>query len=126
METQNGNPGWNNYKTKPENFSLPEGRTQDCIGTPDYVRNRLREFEESGVDQVIFLSQAGRIPHDTLCSSIELFGKEVLPEVKARDERDAGRKAELKQRIAERAMKRKREAAIPDRGPTVIRAAGHH
>ncbi len=117
---------WNNYKTKPENFALPEGRTQDCIGTPEYIRNRLREFEESGVDQVIFLSQAGRIPHDILCSSIELFGKEVLPEVKARDERDAGRRAEVRQRIAERAMKRKREAAVPDRGPTVIRAAGHH
>ncbi len=117
---------WNNFKTKPENFALPEGRTQDCIGTPDYIRNRRREFEESGVDQVIFLSQAGRIPHDILCSSIELFGREVMPEVKARDERDAARRAEVKQRIAERAMKRKREAALPDRGPTVIRAAGHH
>jgi alkanesulfonate monooxygenase SsuD/methylene tetrahydromethanopterin reductase-like flavin-dependent oxidoreductase (luciferase family) len=117
---------WNSYKTKPENFALPEGRTQDCIGTPDYIRNRLREFEESGVDQVIFLSQAGRIPHEVLCSSIELFGSEVLPEVKARDERDASRRAEVKQRIAERAMKRKRQVAIPDRGPTVIRAAGHH
>ncbi len=117
---------WENYKTKPENFALPEGRTQDCIGTPDYIRARLREFEESGVDQVVFVSQAGRIPHEMLCSSMELFGKEVLPEFKERDQREAAHKAEITERVAEKAMKRRREPKVPDRGPTVIRAAGHH
>src|SRR6202451_3698373 len=76
---------WENYKNKPENFALPEGRTADCIGTPAHIGARRREFEDAGIDQVIFLSQAGRIPHEMLMSSIELFGREALPEVKERD-----------------------------------------
>ena len=46
---------------------------------------RLKEFEDPGIDQVIFLSQAGRIPHEMPSSSIELFGSEALPEVNERD-----------------------------------------
>jgi len=117
---------WEDYKTKPRNFVLPEGRVQDCIGTPDQLRARLREFEESGVDQVVFLSQAGRITHETLCSSIELFGEEVLPEFKEREQKRAREKAMLKERIIEKAMRRKPTLEIPNWGPTVVRAAGHH
>lgn len=117
---------WEQYKTKPRHFELPEGRTQDCIGTPDKIRARLREFEESGVDQVIFLSQAGRIAHETLCSSIELFGKEVLPEFKEREQKREQEKAALKERIVEKAMQRKPAPEIPNWGSPVIRAAGHH
>jgi alkanesulfonate monooxygenase SsuD/methylene tetrahydromethanopterin reductase-like flavin-dependent oxidoreductase (luciferase family) len=117
---------WNDFKTKPHDFKLPEGRTQDCIGTPDYIRTRLREFEESGVDQVIFLSQAGRIPHEMLCSSIELFAKEVMPEFKERQPQHDARKSSLKARLSEKAMARKRAAERPAWGSTVIRAAGHH
>ncbi|MGH7935232.1 MAG: LLM class flavin-dependent oxidoreductase [Candidatus Binataceae bacterium] len=117
---------WENYKTKPHDFKLPEGRTQDCIGKPDYIRARLREFEEAGVDQVIFLSQAGRIPHEMLCSSIELFANEVMPEFKDRQEQRAREKAAWCERIVEKAMKRKRKPTIPSWPPPVIRAAGHH
>ena len=73
-----------------------------------------------------FLSQAGRIPHEILSSSIELFGKEVLPEVKERDHKRANDKAAAKQRIVEKAMARKRKPEVPDWPPTVVRAAGHH
>lgn len=117
---------WNNYKTSPQTFAPPEGKTQDCVGTPAQLRARLQEFEDSGVDQVIFLSQGGRIPHEILSSSIELFGKEVLPEVKERDHKRADDKAAAKQRIVEKAMARKRKPEVPDWPPTVVRAAGHH
>jgi alkanesulfonate monooxygenase SsuD/methylene tetrahydromethanopterin reductase-like flavin-dependent oxidoreductase (luciferase family) len=117
---------WNNYKNKPVSFAIPEGKTQDCVGTPAQIRERLREFEDSGVDQVIFLSQAGRIPHEMLSSSIELFGKEVLPEVKERDQKRAAERAALKDRIMEKAMARKRKPEPPNWGPTIVRAAGHH
>ncbi len=50
------------------------------------LRARLREFEEAGIDQVVCLSQAGKIPHELLCSSIELFSREVLPEFKEREQ----------------------------------------
>jgi alkanesulfonate monooxygenase SsuD/methylene tetrahydromethanopterin reductase-like flavin-dependent oxidoreductase (luciferase family) len=117
---------WENYKNKPENFSLPEGRTADCVGTPAQIGTRLKEFEDAGIDQVIFLSQAGRIPHEMLSSSIELFGKEALPEVKERDLKRTKEKAALKQRIIEKAMARKREPEVPNWPPTFIKAAGHH
>ena len=77
---------WNEFNTNPHEFVPPEGRIQDCVGTPEMLRKRLREFEEVGIDQVVCLSQAGKIPHELLCSSIELFSREVLPEFKEREQ----------------------------------------
>ena len=59
------------------------------IGTPDQVREYLRRYEEAGVDQVIFVLQAGRNRHEHIMESIELFGREVLPEFIERDEKPA-------------------------------------
>jgi hypothetical protein len=89
------------------------------------LRARLREFEDVGIDQVICISQAGKVPHEMLCSSIELFSKEVLPEFKERDQRCAGQTAERRARISEKALARKPKAEAP-RTRTVIHAAGHH
>jgi alkanesulfonate monooxygenase SsuD/methylene tetrahydromethanopterin reductase-like flavin-dependent oxidoreductase (luciferase family) len=116
---------WDEFHTNPHDFVPPEGRIQDCVGTPEMLRTRLREFEDAGIDQVICLSQAGKVPHELLCSSIELFSREVLPEFKERDQAGLCRKAELRARISEKAMARKPlvEAAA---GRAVIRAAGHH
>jgi alkanesulfonate monooxygenase SsuD/methylene tetrahydromethanopterin reductase-like flavin-dependent oxidoreductase (luciferase family) len=116
---------WHEYKTNPHEFVPPEGRVQDCVGTPEMIRARLREFEDAGIDQVVCLSQAGRIPHELLCSSIELFSKEVLPEFKERDQRSAPRAAERRARITEKAMLRKPKVETVE-ARTIIRAAGHH
>lgn len=63
------------------------------IGTPDDMRAHLRAFQSAGVDQVIFMQQAGRNRHDHICQSLELFAAEVMPEFKAeaaaREERKA-------------------------------------
>jgi alkanesulfonate monooxygenase SsuD/methylene tetrahydromethanopterin reductase-like flavin-dependent oxidoreductase (luciferase family) len=116
---------WDEFKNRPKEFAPPEGRIQDCVGTPEMLRARLREFEDVGIDQVICISQAGKVPHEMLCSSIELFSKEVLPEFKERDQRCAGQKAERRARISEKALARKPKAEAP-RTRTVIHAAGHH
>ena len=55
------------------------------VGTPEQVREYLRRFEEAGVDQVIFVLQAGRNQHEHIMESIEIFGREVLPEFLDRD-----------------------------------------
>jgi hypothetical protein len=89
------------------------------------IRARLREFEAAGIDQVVCLSQAGKIPHELLCSSIELFTQEVLPEFKERDQRCTPQRAERNARLSEKAMARKPKAEAPP-ARTVIRAAGHH
>ena len=74
---------------------------------------------------MLCISQAGKIPHDLLCSSIELFSKEVLPEFKERDLASTNRQSERRARINEKAMARKPEVEAP-KSEIVIRAAGHH
>jgi alkanesulfonate monooxygenase SsuD/methylene tetrahydromethanopterin reductase-like flavin-dependent oxidoreductase (luciferase family) len=65
-----------------------------CVGTPDQIRALLREYAEIGVDQVIFVSQAGRNRHDDICESLELFAREVLPEFAEGEEERERRKLE--------------------------------
>jgi alkanesulfonate monooxygenase SsuD/methylene tetrahydromethanopterin reductase-like flavin-dependent oxidoreductase (luciferase family) len=56
------------------------GSLRGAIGTPDQIRTLLRGYQEAGVDQVIFISQAGRNRHEHICESLELFAREVMPE----------------------------------------------
>tara|TARA_R110000824_G_scaffold118960_14_gene272246 strand:+ start:380530 stop:381777 length:1248 start_codon:yes stop_codon:yes gene_type:complete len=66
------------------------------IGTPDDMRKHLKAFQAAGVDQVIFMQQAGRNKHQHICESLELFAAEVMPEFKAEvAEREARKAAEL-------------------------------
>ena len=80
-----------------------------CIGTPDQLREYLRRFEEAGVDQVIFVMQAGRNEHEHIMESIEIFGREVLPEFLERDEAASAEKAERLAPVVEAALARKAE-----------------
>jgi hypothetical protein len=60
------------------------------------MKAHLRGFQEAGVDQVIFMQQAGRNRHDHICQSLELFAAEVMPEFKAEvAAREAKKAAEL-------------------------------
>src|ERR1051326_3980426 len=53
------------------------------VGSPETLRAKLRKFETSHIDQVIFLNQAGQNTHEHICESLELFAKEVMPEFHA-------------------------------------------
>ena len=77
------------------------------IGTPADFCRFIHEFEDAGVDQIIFLQQSGRNRHQHICESLELFGSEVLPEfISGRDEREAKKAEELTPYI-EKALARK-------------------
>jgi len=78
-----------------------------ATGTPDQIREYVRRFEEAGVDQLIFVMQAGKNRHEDICEAIELFGKEVLPEFKERDEKLVADKAKRLEPVIEAAMARK-------------------
>lgn len=66
------------------------------IGTPDDMRRHLHAFEDAGVDQVIFMQQAGRNRHEHICESLQLFADELMDEFQEkRDERDARKAEEL-------------------------------
>ena len=64
-----------------------------CIGTPDDASRYLRQMRDVGVDQVIFIQQAGRNAHADICSSLELFAAEVMPEFAADEAERQHRKA---------------------------------
>ncbi|MDD9905201.1 MAG: LLM class flavin-dependent oxidoreductase [Rhodospirillaceae bacterium] len=55
------------------------------IGSPETIRNRLRKYSTSHVDQIILLNQAGKNTHEHICESLELFAKEVMPEFQANE-----------------------------------------
>ena len=63
------------------------------FGDPELVSRELLTYEESGVDQVILVAQAGGYPHEQIMSSLRLFGSEVLPAIKERDAAGAPEKA---------------------------------
>ena len=76
---------WSEYeKWKTNN---PEGHARaisgGLIGSPETIRNRLRKYSNSHVDQIILLNQAGKNSHEHICESLELFAKEVMPEFQA-------------------------------------------
>jgi alkanesulfonate monooxygenase SsuD/methylene tetrahydromethanopterin reductase-like flavin-dependent oxidoreductase (luciferase family) len=77
------------------------------IGTPDDIRAHIRAFAAAGVDQVIFLQQAGRNQHAHICQSLELFAAEVMPEFKAIVAAREKRKAEELAPFIAAAMARK-------------------
>jgi alkanesulfonate monooxygenase SsuD/methylene tetrahydromethanopterin reductase-like flavin-dependent oxidoreductase (luciferase family) len=83
--------------------ATPEGQKQSrtgLIGSPETLRRRLRKFEQSNVDQVILLNQAGKNTHEDICASLELFGREVMPEFQARDpEHQAWKRAVLSREL---------------------------
>jgi alkanesulfonate monooxygenase SsuD/methylene tetrahydromethanopterin reductase-like flavin-dependent oxidoreductase (luciferase family) len=67
--------------------AILEGNQGDgAIGTPDQIRDHLRELEDVGVDQVIFVQQGGNNRHEHICDSLSLFAEEVMPEFHERDD----------------------------------------
>ncbi len=78
-----------------------------AIGTPDQIRELVRAYEEAGVDQLIFVSQAGRNRHEDICDSLELFAESVMPEFHDRAEAAEQAKAERLAPAIEAALARR-------------------
>ncbi|ETX07002.1 MAG: hypothetical protein ETSY2_13735 [Candidatus Entotheonella gemina] len=77
------------------------------IGTPEDMIRHLQALQEAGVDQVVFLQQAGRNSHKNICESLQLFADRLMPQFKAdADAREARKAAELQPYI-EAALARK-------------------
>ena len=95
------------------------GSLRGAIGTPDQVRDLVRRYEAAGVDQMIFVMQAGRNRHEHIMEAIELFGTEVLPEFAERaDEADRAKDERLAGAV-EAALARRAPAREADPGYTV-------
>ena len=93
---------WEDYQANGRKPLAPTG----CIGNPDQVRQTLLDYENAGVDQVVFIQQSGRNSHEDICDSLELFAADVLPEFKEREESRLPAKTEELAPYIERAESR--------------------
>jgi alkanesulfonate monooxygenase SsuD/methylene tetrahydromethanopterin reductase-like flavin-dependent oxidoreductase (luciferase family) len=85
------------------------GSLRGAIGTPEQVKELVRRYQAVGVDQIIFVQQAGSNKHEHICESIELFAEQVMPEfVEGREEREREKMERLAPAI---------EAAMARRAP---------
>ncbi len=76
---------WEQYLEWKDTEQGRKQRRSGLIGSPETLRRKLRKFEESNIDQVILLNQAGNNKHEDICASLELFASEVMPEFHARE-----------------------------------------
>jgi hypothetical protein len=122
---------WDEYnKWKRDNPEAQEAALRGgLIGSPETIRKKLRRFRSSHIDQVILLNQAGKNSHEHICESLELFGREVLPEFEHDPEHDCWKRGVMSGDIE---LEEIDTAAFTDRygklalsvNPTPQRAAG--
>ncbi len=87
---------WNEYLKWKETPAGRKMKGSNLVGSPETIRRKLLKFEESNIDQVILLNQAGHNTHEDICESLELFAREVMPEFHEReDEHQAWKRAVL-------------------------------
>lgn len=93
---------WEDFqRNKPTRYEPTVG-----IGSPDQVCRNLEALEAAGVDQVVFVQQAGNNQHEHICESLELFAEQVMPAFKERHEGHQQRKADSLAASMEQAMAR--------------------
>jgi alkanesulfonate monooxygenase SsuD/methylene tetrahydromethanopterin reductase-like flavin-dependent oxidoreductase (luciferase family) len=91
--------------------TLAYGPGRGAIGSPETVREFLRGYEESGVDELILLLNPRS--HEATMESIELMGKHVLPEFIERDEKAVAAKAARLAPVIEKVEARRKPSTAP-------------
>ncbi len=95
------------------------GSLRGAIGTPDQIAELIERYQAVGVDQVIFVAQAGPNRHEHICESLELFATEVMPRfAKGAEDRERAKRERLAGAI-ERALARRAPARPGDQGYVV-------
>jgi alkanesulfonate monooxygenase SsuD/methylene tetrahydromethanopterin reductase-like flavin-dependent oxidoreductase (luciferase family) len=88
-------------------FDGQKDSVRGAVGTPDQIRGLLQAYADAGVDQIMFIAQAGKNRHEDVCESLELFAKEVLPDFAEREDEREAAKAERLVPAIEAALARK-------------------
>jgi hypothetical protein len=83
------------------------GSLRGAIGSPEQVVDLVSRYDAAGVDQMIFVLQAGRNRHEHICESLELFAAEVMPRFADGRERREAEKAKRLADAVERALARR-------------------
>lgn len=104
---------WAKYEQEVNVKSMPADRknavleNMGAIGSPDRIRDWLRRYEECGLDEVLLIMQHGKTKHEHIMESIELIGREVLPEFIERDKRQDEERQRTLQPVIDLALARK-------------------
>lgn len=113
MHTPGRTGVWERYlDAVKEDETLAYGPGRGAIGSPDTVREFLRGYEESGVDEIILLLNPRS--HEGTMESIEIMGKEILPEFIERDEKAVAAKAKRLEPVIEKVEQRRRPLSAPE------------
>jgi len=107
---------WDNYTKSDYKFEWDTG----TIGTPEKISATLRDYEQAGLDQIVFSVESGTISHEEICATLELFAKDVMPEFKQRDEQRASLKYSRDQTLSREVMARKEQPNVVEEIPTII------
>ena len=100
--------GWSEFLAIKDSFpQLGGDNPTSAIGTPEEVRDHLRQLQDAGVDQVMLMHQGGRMPHEWNCESLELFAREIMPEFRDDEDRRLAKKAARLEPVIAAAMTRK-------------------
>ncbi len=104
---------WERYLQEVEKDpTLAYGPGRGAIGTPAMVREFLRGYEESGVDEIILLLNPRS--HEATMEAIELMGTQVLPEFIERDEKAVADKAKRLAPVLEKLEARRPKSSAPE------------
>ncbi len=94
------------------------GSLRGAIGTPEQVADLVARYEQAGVDQVIFILQAGANRHEHICESLRLFAERVMPPFAQRREAQEAEKAQrLAPAIGAALARRPRPVGAPPADP---------
>lgn len=104
--------------------SKHSGYNATGIGTPDDMRAHLTDFQNAGVDQIIFMQQSGRNRHDHICESLQLFADEVMGPFSAECEaREQAKEKELAPYLEAALARKKVMQPLADDDIPVVRAS---
>ncbi|HHZ07418.1 MAG TPA: LLM class flavin-dependent oxidoreductase [Rhizobiales bacterium] len=96
---------WRRFLTIKDDMKETPGA--GSIGDPRSVREHLKSYADVGIDQMIFIQQSGTNRHEHICEAIELFAREVMPDLKVGEEERVARKNEELAPFIEKALARK-------------------
>ena len=94
-------------------FEQGLGSLRGAIGTPDQITELVQRYEQAGIDQVIFVLQAGRNKHEHILESLTLFAERVMPQFAEKADAVEAEKRERLSGVIEKALARRAPTRAP-------------
>jgi putative sterol carrier protein len=92
------------------------GSLRGAIGTPEQIRELIARYDAAGVDELVFLVQAGKTEHAHIMEALELFATEVMPAFASRRDARADAKRTRLGDAERRALERRAARRTVPRG----------